>query len=74
MAGHRGRLLRNLTEECTMRLERIKLRQVTTPLKLFPLDLLGLLIKTRRENLHLLVITDRLTKLTVTVLMSSITA
>lgn len=64
-------------------LERIKLRQVTTLWKIFPAttplesvsqDFLGSLLKTRRVNLHLLVITDRFTNLTVTVPMSNTTA
>lgn len=63
--------------------ERVKLHKAVTRLKLFPavaplesvaLDLLGPLLRTQRGNLHLLVITDRFTKLTVTVPMSRITA
>eukprot|EP00171_Calliarthron_tuberculosum_P017080 IDg17080t1 len=56
--------------------ERIKLRRYANPLRLFPpkgplqdvaIDLLGPLQKSQRGHSHLLVISDRFTKLTKTV-------
>ena len=62
---------------------RIKLRQHTTALKLFPataplesvaLDIYGELVRTSRGNQYLLVISDRFTKLTKTVPLKSVSA
>ena len=62
---------------------RIKLRQRTNPLQLFPpsgplesvaLDIFGPLIQTPRGNQYLLMITDRYSKLTKSVPMKSVSA